>query len=176
MYKGLSAGINYRCNYQLLPCLTMSTCLNTAGFVDWIPQDSPSHWATYSAVGEDGWFPFSVQPSNIFWFNMEVAKLGLYTGWLVPQCLAVGFDKWLCMCHHHFLRAINEFHKNTSVDAVSLPNLFFFFTLSYFIFRVIKKTSFKGRGVEVCLFVYLFSIPFPLRKAITIKFPIIAYF
>lgn len=159
MYKGLSAGINYRCNYQLLPCLTMSTCLNTAGFVDWIPQDSPSHWATYSAVGEDGWFPFSIQPSNIFWFNMEVAKLGLYTGWLVPQCLAVGFDKCLCMCHHHFLRAINEFHKNTSVDAVSLPNLVFFSRSAISSLELLRRLLLRGERLRfVCLFI---CFPFP---------------
>lgn len=66
---------------------------HSAGLVSWMTQGYPSHLATYSALGEDSWFPFSVQPSSDFLFNMQIAKLGLYTCWLLSQCLAVGFDK-----------------------------------------------------------------------------------
>lgn len=63
------------------------------------------------------------------------------------QHLAVGFDKWLCMCNYPFSRASNlltlKHFSWSCFPAKSFP--FFFFPPRYFIFRAVEKISVLGR-------------------------------
>lgn len=135
-------------------------------------QGFPSHLTTYSALSEDSWFPCSVQPSDAFLFNMQIAELGFYMWWLPSQHLAVHFDKWLCVCNYRFSRADNLVTlKHFTWSCFPAIFLFLFFGIcSYFIFWVVWSISlYVG-----CL--YSFSALFHLRKASTHKFSIAVCF
>ena len=129
-----------------------------------------SHLVTYSALSEDGWFLCSVQLSDAFLFNMQIAELGLYTWWLPSQHLAVSFDKWLCMCNYPFSRSDNLVTLKHFTWSCFPDNFFFFGICSYFIFRVV-------RNIALCVgCLYSFSVLFHLRKASTCKFSIAVCF